>query len=565
MIRDFLDLLGQHRDLDLGRPGVLVVRFEVRDDFFATFSDQCHEFFSFFRSQFFRVPILGPTDRTIKVNPPPNRLSGAYRIPNRRAFLPPEAKSSHAAEKERGFPEYISAMSSAAAQSASVSASSGQPAASGSGARSGGLSISKRVAELKPSVTVAFMNRAKNMKAQGLDVLGFAAGEPDFDTPQVVKDAAIQALNAGMVKYMPTLGDPETRKVLAEKLVTENGIPTTADHIAISAGGKHSLYVACQCLFDFPAPGEAPQEGILPVPAWVSYAPIIEIAGGKVAEIQTDASSDFKITPEQLKKAINPRTRAFFINSPSNPCGTMYSPAELKALAQVIAEAAKTTAPNLVVVSDELYEKIVYGGIQHFSMGSVPEIAERTLTINGLSKAYAMTGWRIGYACGSGAFGKKMIDAMGVLQGQMTTNITSFTYPAIRTAITKTADEVENMRRAFAAPAQSPRPQVPEADRCVLRVSRCLGALRQDERRRQRNRRAQDQQRDGFLRGAARGTACGVRPRRGFRRVRQELRAHLVRVFDRSDQQGRGSAREVHRRAALIGARPAREQGLART
>lgn len=319
--------------------------------------------------------------------------------------------------------------------------------------RSPGLSISRRVAELKPSVTVAFMNRAKAMKAQGLDVLGFAAGEPDFDTPQVVKDAAIEALNKGQTKYMPTLGDPETRKVLADKLVKENQIPTTPDHIAISAGGKHSLYVACQCLFDFPVPGEAPQEGILPVPAWVSYAPIIEIAGGKVTEIQTDASSDFKITPEQLKKAINPRSRAFFINSPSNPCGTMYSPAELKALAQVIAEAAKTTAPNLVVVSDELYEKIVYGGIEHFSMGSVPEIAERTLTINGLSKAYAMTGWRIGYAAGSGAFGKKLIDAMGVLQGQMTTNITSFTYPAIRAAITKTAAEVEKMREAFASRA----------------------------------------------------------------------------------------------------------------
>ncbi|MGH7242093.1 MAG: pyridoxal phosphate-dependent aminotransferase [Phycisphaerales bacterium] len=321
--------------------------------------------------------------------------------------------------------------------------------------KAAGLSISRRVAEMKPSVTVAFMNRAKNMKAQGLDVLGFAAGEPDFDTPKVVKDAAIEALNAGMTKYMPTLGDPETRKVLAEKLVRENGIPTTADHIAISAGGKHSLYVACQCLFDFPAHGEAPQEGILPVPAWVSYAPIIEIAGGKVVEIQTDAASDFKITPEQLKNAITPRTRAFFINSPSNPCGTMYTPAELKALAQVIAEAAKTTAPNLVVVSDELYEKIVYGGIEHFSIGSVPEIAERTLTINGLSKAYAMTGWRIGYSAGSGAFGKKLIDAMGVLQGQMTTNITSFTYPAIRTAITKTAADVEKMRQAFAERASA--------------------------------------------------------------------------------------------------------------
>ena len=314
------------------------------------------------------------------------------------------------------------------------------------------LAVSRRVASLKPSVTVAFMNRAKNMKAQGLDVLGFAAGEPDFDTPPQIKASAIKALEGGMTKYMPTLGDPETRKVLAEKLVRENGIPTTADHIAISAGGKHSLYVACQCLLDFAEPGEPEEEVLLPVPAWVSYAPIVELCGGKVVELPTTAATDFKINPEQLRKAITTRTRMIIINSPSNPCGTMYSPDELKALAAVIAEAAKSV-PGLVVISDELYEKIVYGGVAHFSIGSVPEIAERTLTINGLSKAYAMTGWRIGYAAGSGAFGKKLIDAMGVLQGQMTTNITSFTYPAIRTAITDSAADVERFRTAFASRA----------------------------------------------------------------------------------------------------------------
>lgn len=322
------------------------------------------------------------------------------------------------------------------------------------GAAGAGLTVSKRVAELKPSVTVAFMNRAKNMTAQGLDVLSFAAGEPDFDTPQVVKDAAIAALNKGMTKYMPTLGDPETRKAIADKLVKENNIPTTADHIAISAGGKYSLFVACQCLFDFPAPGQPQQEAILPVPAWVSYVPMIEIAGGKVVELQTDASGDFKITPEQLKKAINPNTRLLMLNSPSNPCGTMYSPAELKALAQVVIEMTKTVAPNMVVISDELYEKITYGGIPHFSIGSIPEIAERTITVNGLSKAYAMTGWRIGYAAGSGAFGKKFIDSIGVMQGQMSTNITSFTYPAIRAALASTAAEVEKMRQAFAERAE---------------------------------------------------------------------------------------------------------------
>lgn len=316
------------------------------------------------------------------------------------------------------------------------------------------LNVSKRVSALKPSVTIAFMNRAKAMKAQGLDVLSFAAGEPDFDTPAVIKKTAIAALEGGMTKYMPTLGDPETRKVLAAKLVKDNGIPTTADHIAISAGGKHALFVACHCLFDDPRDRNGvQQEMILPVPAWVSYAPIAELAGGKVVEIETSAASDFKITPEQLRNAITPRSRLFVLNSPSNPCGTMYSPDEIRALAAVIEEAVKTVAPDLVVLSDELYEKIIYGGIAHFSIGSVASIADRVLTINGLSKAYAMTGWRIGYSCGSGEFGKKLIDAMGVLQGQMTTNITSFTYPAIRTAITETAVEVEKMRAAFAGRA----------------------------------------------------------------------------------------------------------------
>jgi aspartate aminotransferase len=313
--------------------------------------------------------------------------------------------------------------------------------------------IARRVQTLKPSVTVAFMNRAKAMQREGLDVLSFAAGEPDFDTPHVVKEAAEAALEGGMTKYTPTFGDPDTRQAIADKLIRENGIQTSADLIAISPGGKAALYVALHCLFDPPAPGQPPMECLLPVPAWVSYAPIAELAGAKVVELPTGPESDFKITPEQLRRAITPRTRLFIINSPSNPCGTMYTPDEVKALASVLAEAARTIAPELVVLSDELYEKIIYGGIPHCSIGSIPEIAERTLTINGLSKAYAMTGWRIGYLAGTGAFGKKFIAAMQTLQGQITTNITSFTYPAIRTALTRTAGDVERMRQAFAGRA----------------------------------------------------------------------------------------------------------------
>ena len=317
----------------------------------------------------------------------------------------------------------------------------------------GELHVSRRVSSLKPSVTVSFTNRAKQLRDAGEDVLIFAAGEPDFDTPEPIKEAAIKALRAGQTKYMPTLGDMATRNAVAKKLTDENQIPgLTGEHIAIGAGGKHVLFTALHCLFDTAEAGQAPGELLLPTPAWVSYAPIAELAGGKVVEIPGPAANDFKITPDQLRSAITPRSRCLILNSPSNPCGTMYAEAELRALAAVVAEAARTTAPDLVVLTDEIYEKIVYGGIPHFSIGSVPEIAERTLTINGLSKAFAMTGWRIGYAAMPGDFGKRFINAMGTLQGQMTTNITSFCYPAIREALTNPAVgvDVERMREAFA-------------------------------------------------------------------------------------------------------------------
>ncbi len=316
------------------------------------------------------------------------------------------------------------------------------------------MRLSDRVLSLKTSSTVAMMNRAKALQAQGVDVLSFSAGEPDFDTPAVVKQAAIDALNGGQTKYTQTFGDAQTRRAIAEKLTRENCIPgITADHVCISAGGKHSLFVLFHCLLDPPPDGSpkgAPRaEAILPTPIWVSYAPHIELAGGKVVEVPTTLESGFRMSPEQLRAAITPRTRLIVLNSPSNPCGTMYTPDELRALARVIADAAKNVAPDLLVISDEIYEKIVYAGIEHFSIGSVPEIAERVITVNGLSKAFAMTGWRVGYCAGSGEFGLKLAKGMATLQGQMTTNITSFVYPAIRVALAKCAGDVERMRLAF--------------------------------------------------------------------------------------------------------------------
>jgi len=318
------------------------------------------------------------------------------------------------------------------------------------------LTVSRRVGSLKPSVTVAITNRAKKMKAEGVDVLGFAAGEPDFDTPEPIKQAAIRALQAGQTKYMPTLGDMETRTAIAEKLAQENKIEgLTGNHVAISAGAKHGLFIALQCLLDQPGPDEQPQEVILPVPAWVSYRPITELSGGAVVEVETTPETGFKMTPAQLEAAITPNSRVLILNSPSNPCGTMYSEAELRAFADVVAR-SESFAPNLVILTDEIYEKIVYGTDPHFSIGSVPAVVDRTLTLNGLSKAFAMTGWRVGYAAMPGEFGAKFIKAMGTLQGQMTTNITSFNYPAIRTALTdaSVAADVERMRQAFAARAE---------------------------------------------------------------------------------------------------------------
>jgi len=309
---------------------------------------------------------------------------------------------------------------------------------------------------LKPSVTLALNSRAKALKASGVDILGFAAGEPDFDTPQPIKDAAIKAMLDGQTKYMPVVGDMPSRECIADKLTTENNIQgLTGEHIAISTGGKHALYLAVQCLFDFPAYGEDPWEMILPTPSWVSYRPICELSGGVVKEIVAGPEADFRITPRQLQDAITPRSRLLILNSPSNPCGTMYSESDLRDLGKVIHEAIDI-APNLVVLTDEIYEKIVYGDTPHFSIGSIPEIAERVITLNGMSKAYAMTGWRIGYAAMPGEFGKSLIKGIGKLQGQMTSNITSFNYAALREALTnpEVAKTVETMRQSFASRAK---------------------------------------------------------------------------------------------------------------
>lgn len=320
------------------------------------------------------------------------------------------------------------------------------------------LTLSRRVASLRPSSTLAVAAQAKALEAAGKTVLAFSTGEPDFDTPEPIKQAVWKALQAGRTKYGAVPGGLDARRLIAQRFTKHNGIPdVTPDHVVISAGGKHSLYNIIQALVDPPKPGEPQAEAILPVPAWVSYAPQAELAGAKVIEVDTTPASGFRMSPEQLEAAITPNTRLLFLNSPSNPCGTMYSPDDLRALAAVVERAASTIAPNLVVISDEIYDKLIYPElapdetIEHFSIGSIPAIAERVITVNGLSKTYAMTGWRLGYFAGSGQFGLDVAKGAAKLQAQSTTAVPDFFMPAFDAAFNECDADVERFRTTFAS------------------------------------------------------------------------------------------------------------------
>ena len=297
---------------------------------------------------------------------------------------------------------------------------------------------------MKESATLAVSARAAALKAEGVDVIGLSVGEPDFDTPQRIKDAAIAALQQGMTKYAPTPGDAAARKAIASKLRSENKIPVEWNHVSITCGAKHAIFMALTCLIQ---PGRG-DEFLLPTPAWVSYKPLIELAGARCVEIPGLIENGLCVTPEQVERAITPKTVGILLNSPSNPCGIAYRPDELRAIVDVI-----SAHPRVAVLSDEIYEKLIYPeitpGLTHWSPGSDPRIADRTVTVNGMSKAYAMTGWRLGYVASpanGGAWMKELIK----FQGQLTNNVTSFALPAIVEALTNCADDVERMRCEFA-------------------------------------------------------------------------------------------------------------------
>ncbi len=297
------------------------------------------------------------------------------------------------------------------------------------------MKVSKRAQEVPPSATIAVTARAKELKAWGVDVVGFGAGEPDFDTPDYIKEAAIEALKAGKTKYTAAAGIVELRTAIANKLKKENGLEYSPDQIIVNIGGKHSVYEAMQAVLD---PGD---EVLLPTPYWVTYPETIKLAGAVAKIIQTDISNSFKITPSQLEEAITEKTAMLFINSPSNPGGFTYTPQELKDIARVL------EGTEVMVLSDEIYEKLIYGDTVFVSFASLSEDAyNRTLTLNGLSKAFSMTGWRLGYAAGP----LEVIKAMGRLQSHMTSNPATFGQYAAIEALGEPAEQaIENMRVEF--------------------------------------------------------------------------------------------------------------------
>jgi aspartate aminotransferase len=301
------------------------------------------------------------------------------------------------------------------------------------------MQLARRISQIQPSITLAISAKAKAMQAEGKDVCGFSAGEPDFDTPEHIKAAAIAALTAGKTKYGAAAGEPKLREAIAHKLRTENKLPYEASNVIVTNGGKQSLYNLMMVLID------AGDEAIIPAPYWLSYPEMVRLAGGNPVVIPTDASTGYKITPELLRSHITPRTKLLILNSPSNPSGVVYTPSELAAIAQVVVEA------NIWVVSDEIYERIIYDGVEQVSIGSFgDDIFNRTIVSNGFAKAYSMTGWRIGYLAGP----IEIIKATSALQGHSTSNVCTFAQYGAIAALTESQDCVETMRQAFATRRQ---------------------------------------------------------------------------------------------------------------
>lgn len=296
------------------------------------------------------------------------------------------------------------------------------------------LTLSKKAMAVKPSSTLAITAKAKEMKANGIDVVGFGAGEPDFNTPDNINDAAITAINEGFTKYTPASGIIELKKAICEKFERFNGISYKPDQIVISNGGKHCLTNIFQAILN---PGD---EVIIPAPYWLSYPEIVKLADGEPVFIRGEKESGYKVSAEQIKAAITSKTKALVLNTPSNPTGMIYTREELEEIAKVVVEA------DIFVIADEMYENLLYNGAEHVSIASLgEEIYKRTITCSGVAKGYAMTGWRIGYIGASAEVAK----VMGSLQSHQTSNPNSIAQKAALEAISGPQEAVEEMRLEF--------------------------------------------------------------------------------------------------------------------
>jgi len=297
------------------------------------------------------------------------------------------------------------------------------------------VSLSKRVQAIKPSPTLAVTARAAKLKAEGKDIIGLGAGEPDFDTPQHIKDAAIAAINQGFTKYTAVGGTPSLKAAVIAKFKRDNGLDYSAKQILVSCGGKQSFFNLALAVIN---PGD---EVIIPAPYWVSYPDIVLIAEGKPVIVQAGIEQGFKMTPAQLKAAITPRTRMLVINSPSNPSGAVYTLEELQALGAVL-----RNHPNILIATDDMYEHIALTDAKFVNiLNACPDLYPRTMVLNGVSKAYAMTGWRIGYAGGP----ENIITAMENVQSQSTSNPTSISQVAAEAALNGDQGCIAPMLKAF--------------------------------------------------------------------------------------------------------------------
>ena len=295
--------------------------------------------------------------------------------------------------------------------------------------------LSQRLTKIKPSLTVSINVKANALRAEGRDVLVLAAGEPDFDTPVNIRNAAVKAMEEGQTRYVPGKGTPALQKAIIKKFQQDNDIKYSPDEIMVGVGGKHIIYNAMMATLN---PND---EVIIPAPFWVSYPDIVMLAEGKPVIVKCDASQDFKITPEQLEKNISENTKWLMLNSPSNPTGAVYSFNELKAISEVLLK-----HPDVLVMTDDIYEKIIYDDNKFFTIASVePKIKNRTLTLNGVSKAYCMTGWRLGYCGGP----KDIIAGMNKIQSQSTTSTSSISMAASVEALNGNQDFIEKHNIQF--------------------------------------------------------------------------------------------------------------------